>query len=232
MTSRNTEHATREFDIACDAIRLVANRLKKFAPLPRAFYEPSAEVVAPELLGHFLIRHTPDGPCGGAIVETEAYLVGDAACHGAPGLTNRNRVMFGHPGHAYVYLIYGFHFCVNAVCRPAGIAEALLIRAVEPTFGGKLMAARRPVGKLRELTSGPGKLCQAMNITRALDGCDLCNADSELFIAENPDLKKFRKEKGPMVTTTRIGITKAAALPLRFYLQGSEFVSRRGVSAM
>jgi DNA-3-methyladenine glycosylase len=201
--------------------------LKPFSPLPRAFYEPSAEVVAPKLLGHFLIRNTPDGPCGGAIVETEAYLVGDAACHGAPGLTKRNRVMFGHPGHAYVYLIYGFHFCVNAVCRPAGIAEALLIRAVEPTFGGELMAAHRPVSKPRELTSGPGKLCQAMNITRQLDGVDLCNAQSELFIAENPQLKKFWKEKGPFVTTTRIGITKAAALPLRFYLAGSEFVSRR-----
>jgi len=153
--------------------------------------------------------------------------VGDAACHGAPGLTKRNRVMFGHPGHAYVYLIYGFHFCVNAVCRPAGIAEALLIRAVEATFGEKLMAARRSVNKPRELTNGPGKLCQAMNITRVLDGVDLCDSNSELFIAENPDLKKFRKEKGPMVTTTRIGITKAAALPLRFYLEGSEFVSRR-----
>jgi DNA-3-methyladenine glycosylase len=135
--------------------------------------------------------------------------------------------MFGHPGHAYVYLIYGFHFCVNAVCQPAGIAEALLIRAVESTFGEKLMAAHRPVSKLRELTNGPGKLCQAMDITRTLDGVDLCSAQSELFIAENPDLKKFRKEKGPRVTTTRIGITKAAELPLRFYLGGSEFVSRR-----
>jgi DNA-3-methyladenine glycosylase len=211
-------------------IRFTGNRLKTFSPLSRAFYEPSAEVVAPKLLGHFLIRNTPEGPCGGAIVETEAYLVGDAACHGAPGLTKRNRVMFGHPGHAYVYLIYGLHFCVNAVCRPAGIAEALLIRAVEPTFGEKLMAAHRPVGKPRELTSGPGKLCQAMDITRQLDGVDLCNADSELFIAENPDPKKFWREKGPMVTTTRIGITKAAALPLRFYLAGSEFVSRRVTS--
>jgi DNA-3-methyladenine glycosylase len=201
--------------------------MKIFSPLPRSFYEPSARVVAPGLLGHFLIRNTPEGPCGGAIVETEAYLVGDPASHNAPGLTNRNRVMFGHPGHAYVYLIYGFHFCVNAVCRPAGIAEAVLIRAVEATVGEKLMLAERPVNKPRELTNGPGKLCQAMNITRGLDGVDLCNAKSELFIAENPELKKFRKAKGPMITTTRIGITKAAALPLRFYLEGSEFVSRK-----
>lgn len=199
----------------------------KFSPLPRSFFEPSAEVVAPALLGHFLIRNTPEGPCGGAIVETEAYLVGDPACHAAPGPTNRNRVMFGHPGHAYVYLIYGFHFCVNTVCCPAGIAEAVLIRAVEATVGEKLMFAERPVSKARELTNGPGKLCQAMSITRSLDGVDLCNAKSELFVAENPDVNKFRKQKGPMVTTTRIGITKAAALPLRFYLDGSEFVSKK-----
>jgi DNA-3-methyladenine glycosylase len=200
--------------------------MNPFSPLPRSFYAPSASVVARRLLGHFLIRNTADGPCGGAIVETEAYLVGDAACHAAPGLTERNRVMFGEPGHAYVYLIYGFHFCVNAVCRPVGIGEALLIRAVEVTFGEKHMFAQRPVAKTRELTSGPGKLCQAMNITRGLDGADLCDAQSPLFIAENPDLKTFRKEKGPIITTTRIGITKAADLPLRFYLQGSEFVSR------
>jgi DNA-3-methyladenine glycosylase len=198
-----------------------------FASLPRSFYEPSAKTVARELLGHYLIRNTPNGPCGGAIVETEAYLVGDAACHGAPGETDRNRVMFGHPGHGYVYFIYGVHFCVNAVCRPAGVAEALLIRAVEPAFGEKLMAAYRPAAKRRELTNGPGKLCQAMDINRSLDGVDLCDVKSALFIAENPEVKKFRKQKGPTVTTTRIGITKAAALPLRFYLDGSEFVSRR-----
>lgn len=201
--------------------------MKTYSPLPRSFYEPSAKKVAPDLLGHFLIRNTPKGPCGGVIVETEAYLVGDAACHGAPGPTRRNRVMFGHPGHAYVYLIYGFHFCVNAVCQPAGVAEAVLIRAVEVTMGKELMSAYRAAVTERELTNGPGKLCQAMNITRAQDGVDLCDADSELFIAENPELKKFRKEKGPMITTKRIGITKAAELPLRFYLAGSEFVSKR-----
>ena len=201
--------------------------MKSFSPLPRTFFEPTASVVAANLLGHFLIRNTPDGPCGGAIVETEAYLVGDAASHGAPGPTNRNRVMFGHPGHAYVYLIYGFHFCVNVVCQPAGIAEAILIRAVEANFGEKIMETHRKATKPRELTNGPGKLCQAMNITRTLDGVDLCNAKAELFIAENPDVKKFRKEKGPLVTTTRIGIVKAAELPLRFYLGGSEFVSRK-----
>ena len=204
--------------------------MEPFSALPRSFYEPSARVVAPALLGHFLVRNTPNGPCGGAIVETEAYLVGDAACHAAPGLTKRNRVMFGHPGHAYVYLIYGFHFCVNAVCCRAGIAEAVLIRAIEVNFGEELMAVHRPANHRRELTSGPGKLCQAINITRTLDGIDLCDPRSALFIAENPELKKFRKQKGPITTTPRIGITKAAELPLRFYLPGSEFVSRRNGS--
>src|SRR5882757_7553926 len=160
--------------------------MTQLVPLPRTFYQPSAKIVAPALLGHWLIRDTPNGPCGGPIVETEAYLTDDPACHGAPGPTARNRVMFGPPGHAYVYLIYGFHFCVNAVCRPAGIAEAVLIRAVEATFGEKLMFAYRPVSKPRELSNGPGKLSQAMNITRNLDGIDLCDSNSALFIAENP----------------------------------------------
>jgi DNA-3-methyladenine glycosylase len=202
--------------------------MKKFSPLPRPFYEPSAKIVAPRLLGHWLIRNTPDGPCGGPIVETEAYLVGDPACHGAPGPTPRNRVMFGAPGHVYVYLIYGLHFCVNAVCRPAGVAEALLIRAVEPAFGEQWMRAQRPVHKPGNLTNGPAKLCEAMNITRKLDGVDLCDPKSALLIAENSEVKAFRRERGPVVTTLRIGITKAAALPLRFYLEGSAFVSRRG----
>jgi DNA-3-methyladenine glycosylase len=201
--------------------------MKTFLPLPRSFYEPSAKIVAPELLGHFLVRNTPNGPCGGAIVETEAYLVGDPACHAAPGPTPRNRVMFGLPGHGYVYLIYGFHFCVNAVCRPVGVAEAVLIRAVEATWGVDFLRAQRPVNKTEQLTSGPGKLCRAMNITRALDGIDLCDPHSAMFIAQNPDVKKFRKGRGPLVTTTRIGLTKAAAMPLRFYLDGSPFVSRR-----
>jgi DNA-3-methyladenine glycosylase len=198
-----------------------------FSPLPRSFYEPSAKIVAPKLLGHWLIRNTPEGPCGGAIVETEAYLINDAACHGAPGPTARNRVMFGAPGHSYVYLIYGLHFCVNAVCRPIGVAEAVLIRAIEPTFGEAWMRTQRPASRPGHLTSGPAKLCEAMNITRSLDGLDLSDPHSALFIAENSDVKKFRREHGPVVTTTRIGITKAAALPLRFYLAGSEFVSRK-----
>ena len=196
-------------------------------PLPRAFYRPSAEVVAQELLGHWLIRNTPGGPCGGAIVETEAYLTDDPACHAFNGETDRNRVMWGPPGHAYVYFIYGNHWCVNAVCQPSGTAEAVLIRAIEPVMGVELMRARRSVSRDYDLTNGPGKLCAAMDIDRDMNGVDLCDAKSPLFIARNPGLKSFLRERGPMTTSTRIGISRASALPLRFHLEGSPFVSRK-----
>ncbi len=201
--------------------------MNDFTPLPREFYRPSARVVAPRLLGHWLVRNTPAGLCGGPIVETEAYLINDPACHGAPGLTPRNRVLFGEPGHAYVYLIYGLHFCVNAVCQPAGTAEAILIRAVEATLGEHLLHHRRKVSKQQHLTNGPAKLCEAMEIDRSFDGVDLCSAQSPLFIARNQNLARFRRERGPLVVTTRIGLTRAAELPLRFYLDGSPFVSKR-----
>jgi DNA-3-methyladenine glycosylase len=201
--------------------------MSRLRALPRSFYEPSAEMVAANLLGHWLIRNTPNGPCGGAIVETEAYLIGDEAAHSFRGRTKRNQVMWGEPGYAYVYFIYGNHWCFNAVCQPAGIAEAVLIRAVEPTIGLELMREFRAVSEARQLTNGPGKLCEAMDIDRALDGVDLCDAKSPVFIAENKELKSFLKERGPMLVTTRIGITRAAELPLRFYLEKSHFVSRR-----
>ena len=201
--------------------------MTELLPLPRTFYHPTAKAVAPALLGHWLIRMTSNGPCGGPIVETEAYLVGDPACHGAPGPTARNRVMFGPPGHAYVYLIYGYHFCVNAVCQPPGTAEAVLIRAIEPAAGEKFMKLERHVSKLKDLTNGPAKLCEALKIKRSEDGLDLCQHNSALFFAENPNIEEFRAKRGPLITSTRIGITKAAALPLRFYLDRSEFVSKR-----
>ncbi len=216
-----------KIDFGVRLARLVGSRMKKFSPLPRSFYEPSASVVASQLLGHFLVRNTPAGPCGGVIVETEAYLRDDPACHGAPGPTRRNRVMFGEPGRAYVYLIYGFHFCVNTVCCPSGVAEAVLIRAVQADFGREFMLGQRPVSKVEQLTNGPGKLCAAMDIDRKLDGVDLCDAGSALFVGRNPDFEHLRRALGPVVTTTRIGITKAAALPLRFFLEASLYVSRR-----
>jgi len=199
----------------------------EFEPLPRSFFDPPADRVAPRLLGHWLIRRTLAGVCGGPIVEVEAYLADDPACHAFGGETDRNRAMFGQPGRAYVYLIYGYHFCVNAVCQKRGIGEAVLIRAIEPLFGGDLMQRRRPVGRHCDLTNGPAKLCQAMEIDRQLDGVDLTDGNSPLFISTNPDLHKFLNSNGPVMTALRVGITKAAHLPLRSYLEGSIFVSRR-----
>lgn len=196
--------------------------------LPRAFFQPSAGTVARKLLGHWLVRRFEGGLCAGLIVETEAYLEGDEACHAFIGETARNRVMWGPPGHGYVYFIYGNHWCFNTVCRPAGRAEAVLIRAIEPVLGTEIMRARRQVKKEADLTNGPGKLCAALEIDRRFDGVDLCDADSPVFIGRNAEAARARTELGPLVTTPRIGITKAAELPLRFCLAGSRFLSRPG----
>ena len=200
------------------------------SPLPRSLYAPSAKVVAPALLGHFLLRNTPHGIAGGAIVETEAYLRNDPACHSFGGESARNRSMFGPPGHAYVYLIYGYHFCVNAVCQPAGVGEAVLIRAISVDFGEPWMRRQREVHKREELTNGPAKLCEALDINRALDGVDLCDPASDLYVGENPAVAELLQTHGPIVRSPRIGITKAAELPLRFYLRESPFVSRRNAT--
>lgn len=202
--------------------------VERLAPLPSSFFAASAEVVASQLLGHFLLRRAPDGSwAGGPMVETEAYLANDPACHGFRRETPRNRSMYGPPGRAYVYFIYGNYFCCNAVCAAPGVAEAVLIRALAPGFGVHWMRANRVVTQPRELTSGPAKLCLALQIDRALDGADLGATDSPLVIVRNPDVKTFLREHGPIITTTRIGLSRAAHLPLRFYLEGSEFVSRR-----
>jgi DNA-3-methyladenine glycosylase len=195
-----------------------------FAPLRRSFFQPSAELVAPRLLGHWLIRRLPGGLCGGPIVETEAYLVGDPASHAYIGETPRNRIMFGPPGRAYVYYIYGAHFCVNVVChRP----EAVLIRAIEVEFGEDLMRKNRPFPTTIGLSNGPGKLCAALAIGREINGVDLCEPSAPLFIARNPQVARFRRQRGPMVIATRVGLSRAAHLPLRFFLEKSAFVSRR-----
>jgi DNA-3-methyladenine glycosylase len=202
--------------------------LTKFAPLPRSFFEPSARLVAPRLLGQWLIRRWPGGFCGGPIVETEAYLAGDPASHGYRGETARNRAMYGPPGRAYVYFIYGVHFCVNVVCQPAGRAEAVLIRALEAEFGQEWMRLNRPTASSFQLTNGPGKVCAALAIDRSLNGVDLCDFASPLFIASNPRVVQWRRQRGPLATTPRLGLSQAADWPLRFILDGSPFVSRRG----
>ena len=199
----------------------------ELTPLPRKFFLPTAEVVAPKLLGKYLVRREGDEFLGGIIVEVEAYLRADPACHAFRGESERVKSMYGPPGHSYVYLIYGFHFCMNTVCMPSGQAEGVLLRALHPLWGFEKMRQRRNHVVERHLTSGPGKLCAALGITRALDGTDLCSSDSPVFVAENPDYRKTRKELGPVVQTTRIGISQAAEWPLRWYLKGSHYVSKK-----
>jgi DNA-3-methyladenine glycosylase len=196
-------------------------------PLLPPFYQPSAKTVAPLLLGHLLLRNTPEGLSGGPIVEAEAYLANDPACHAFGGETPRNRSMWGAPGRAYVYLIYGYHFCFNAVCRPPGAGEAVLIRAIEPAIGKDWMRHNRPVPTDRELTNGPAKLCQALVIDRSLDGINLCDSKSPLFVAENADRKAFLRAHGDIESGPRVGISKAADWPLRFFLRANPFVSGR-----
>src|SRR5437867_7877648 len=185
----------------------------EFIPLARRFYEPTAQSVAPSLLGHWLVRRTPAGLSGGIIVETEAYLVNDPACHGYRGETPRNRAMYGPPGRAYVYFIYGNHWCFNAVCRPDGVPEAVLVRAIEGNFGLAWMQARRRVDRELDLTNGPAKLCAALQIDGELDAADLCDASSPVFIARNAERRRCLTTLGPVLTTTRVGLTHAADWP-------------------
>jgi DNA-3-methyladenine glycosylase len=169
--------------------------------------------VAEELIGAtFLV----DG-VGGKIVEVEAYHHEDPAAHGYRGRTERNATMFGPPGHAYVYRSYGIHWCVNFVCEPEGVADAVLIRALEPTHELGLMRQRRGVNDERLLCSGPGRLCQALAITRAHDG---------LALDRPPFRLGPRTEKPEVVRGSRVGISRATDLPWRYGLEGSRYLSR------
>ena len=200
-----------------------------FAPLPRDFFHPSADEVAPALLGHWLMRRVDGVWMGGEIVETEAYLMDDPACHAYVRETPRNRVMWGEHGFAYVFKIYGNYHCVNAVCRPQGRAEAVLIRAIEPRFGTPKMCELRPVARDVDLTNGPSKLCLALAIGAADNGANL--GEGDLILAENPDRDTFLQTRAPMIQTTRIGLTKGVDWPLRWILRGSKSVLRRGEAA-
>jgi DNA-3-methyladenine glycosylase len=184
--------------------------------LPRRFYNRPTVDVAKDLIGKVL-RH---GETAGIIVETEAYLgEDDLAAHSARGVTDRTKVIFGAPGHAYVYFIYGMYECLNLVAEPAGKPGCVLIRALEPVDGIDLMRERRQKARrVEDLASGPGKLTLAMGITRALNGADVTGPP---LVVEN---SRTRPE---IVTTTRIGITHCADWPLRFYAAGNRFVSRK-----
>ena len=182
--------------------------------LTREFFARTVHEVAPELIGATLLV---DG-VGGTIVEVEAYDQDDPASHGFRGLTARTASMFGPPGHAYVYRSYGIHWCLNLVCAEEGRSEAALVRALEPTAGLETMRERRGLEAERALCSGPGKLCQALGITRILDGLSLDEPPFEL---------RARAGEPPLAVGRRIGITRAVEQPWRYGLAGSPFLSRR-----
>jgi DNA-3-methyladenine glycosylase len=174
-------------------------------PLARAFYRRSAVQVARELLGKILMLDHASG----RIVETEAYLSeDDGAAHSARGITPRTQVIFGPPGHAYVYFIYGMYNCLNIVCEPEGIAGCVLIRALEPVSG------------LKGLANGPGKLTRAMGINRTHNGVDVTKGPIMIHAPDRP-------EQFEIAISPRIGITKSADLPLRFFIKGNPSVSRK-----
>ena len=195
--------------------------------LPRTFYDRPTELVARDLLGVVLECTTPDGTASGRIVEVEAYLgPDDPACHAVAGRTQRTWHLHGPPGVAYVYFIYGVHWCFNAVTREEGHGSAVLVRALEPLTGVDLMCRRRgPVRRDVDLTNGPGKLCAALGIDGALDGVRLDRRPLRILAAD-------RVSDSDVLVTPRIGITRAADWPLRWVIRGNPYVStaRPGVA--
>lgn len=205
-------------------------------PLPYLFYSRPAEKVAVDLLGCLLVRRMaaangrgPGEVIGGRIVETEAYVgEDDRACHAHAGRTARNAVMYGRPGHAYVYFIYGMYDMMNVVCQPEGVPEAVLLRALAPELGLDAMRRRRPAARRdSHLASGPGKLCRALAITRALNGADL--KGRELWIVRGGLRPGERVAHGPRIGVGYAGLD--AARPLRFWIEGDPHVSKPSVSA-
>jgi DNA-3-methyladenine glycosylase len=202
---------------------------KKWRPMRRRFFERPVETVAPLLLGKLLARRMDEGWLAGRIVEVEAYLgphhdTPDPASHSFRGVTARNNVMFGPPGHAYVYFIYGMYFCMNVTCEPIGKAGCILVRALEPVLGREIMVANRGLpskASAAQLTGGPGRLCQALGITRAADnGLDLLSRDSPLQLFDDGE------PAAEVEISRRIGIRHAADLPLRFSVAGNPCVTR------
>jgi DNA-3-methyladenine glycosylase len=190
--------------------------------LPRSFFDRPATQVAPELLGCVFWSDGPAGRVAVRLVEVEAYEgSSDPASHAFRGQTPRNGVMFGPPGHAYVYFTYGMHYCVNLVCHTPGDASAILLRAGQVIEGNGLAAERRNGQPERDLARGPGRLCQALAIGRELDGTDVCAVGSPLGIGPARD----RPSPAAIRTGPRVGITRAADWPLRFWLAGDRYVS-------
>jgi DNA-3-methyladenine glycosylase len=187
--------------------------------LTRKFYNRPTLKVARELLGKYLVVKEGGNYVSGKIVETEAYIgPDDPASHAYRGMTPRNKVMFGDPGYAYVYLTYGMHHCLNFVTERKGFPAAVLIRALEPAEGIEIMKTRRKTEDLRNLTSGPAKLCQALGIDRTLNGADLCSDTIYVEDRGNTSTK--------IVSTSRIGIKEGKDKKWRFYIENNKFVSK------
>jgi len=193
--------------------------------LPRGFFAESSLEVAPRLLGCVLEHETGEGLVAVMLTEVEAYDgATDPASHAYRGRTGRNAVMFGEPGHAYVYFTYGMHFCVNVVCRPEGTASAVLLRAGRVIEGIPLATARRPAARNgNDLARGPARLCQALGIGRSLDGADVCDPASPLRI--RPPAGERSAADAGISRGPRVGISAAADRPWRFWLTGDPTVS-------
>lgn len=190
-------------------------------PLQEGFFSSRGTIeLAKGLIGKALVSISKEGTVSGMIVETEAYLQHDPACHASRGKTRRNQSMFGQAGTAYVYFVYGMHHCFNVVSGPEGIGEAVLIRSVEPMDGLDIMASRRRTEERSLLARGPGRLCEAFDIDRTLDGHPLW--EKPLFIADWASICD-----NDIVETGRIGVRAWSDKPLRFVLRGSSFVSGR-----
>ena len=186
--------------------------------LDRADLPVDTAELARFLIGKMVVRKLPEGEAGGRIVETEAYVIGDAASHAYRGITPRNRPLFLERGHAYVYLAYGVSFMLNVSSETPGVGAGVLIRAIEPMLGVPIMERNRGAQRLRDLARGPGRLCQALEIDRRLDGIDLCRTGPLWLGSEGQATDEIGKSK-------RIGITRAADKLLRFYLRGNAYVS-------
>jgi DNA-3-methyladenine glycosylase len=188
------------------------------APLARAALPIDTTALARSLIGTLLVRDLPEGIISGRIVETEAYIIGDAAGHAFRGMTARNRALFLERGHAYVYLAYGTSYMLNVSSETPGIGAGVLIRALEPIEGIELMQKNRGTMRLIDLARGPGRLAAALRIDRQLDGIDLCQK-GPLWLARDA------YEPAEIGQSIRIGITRDAERPLRFFLRSSPFVS-------
>jgi DNA-3-methyladenine glycosylase len=194
--------------------------------LGRSFYTRPTLTVARDLLGRRLVRRLASGQrLSGYITEVEAYKGSeDEASHASRGRTERNAPMFGPPGHAYIYLIYGIHHCLNVVTEPKGHPAAVLIRALEPLEGIEVMRERRDGRPVAQLTSGPGRLCQALGVDRSLNGIDLCAPDVPLFLEQGVPVPDQAIATGPRVGV--VGDELARTRPWRFWIRDVDLVMR------